>query len=138
MLLETNNKVTQVYTNHLGGQSLFLSSIAQNLWMMCYQAQILPVAVHHPGKVNVLADRLSCLKQDHTRIWLKPAVFHETNQWYSPHLVDLFATQDSALLDCLMSWWPDPSAIAINAFIFLMKCENPYCFPLVSCIPQLF
>ena len=36
-----------------------------------------------------------------------------------------------------MSWWPDPSAIAVDAFMFPMKGENPYCFSPVSCIPRL-
>ena len=60
VLVETNNKVTQAYINHLGGQCLFLNSIAQDLWSMCYQAHTLLVAIHRPGKVNVRADRLSC------------------------------------------------------------------------------
>ena len=75
VLVETDNKVTQAYINHLGGRSLFLNSIARDLWSMCYQAQILLIAVHRPGKVNVRADRLSRWKQDHTDIRLNPAVF---------------------------------------------------------------
>ena len=55
VLVETDNKVTQAYINHLGDRSPFLSSIARDLW---YQAQILLVAVHRPGKVNVRADYL--------------------------------------------------------------------------------
>ena len=54
VLVETDNKVTQAYVNHLGGRSPFLNSIAWDLWSMCYQAHILFVAVHRPGKVNVL------------------------------------------------------------------------------------
>ena len=30
MLVETDNKVTQAYINHLGGRSLFFSSIARD------------------------------------------------------------------------------------------------------------
>ena len=46
VLIETDNKVTQAYINHLGGHSIFLNSIAQDLWLMCYQAHILLVTVH--------------------------------------------------------------------------------------------
>ena len=42
-----------------------------------------------------------------------------------PHSVDLFATRHNRLLDCFVSWKPDPSAIAIDAFIFSLKGENP-------------
>ena len=73
--METDNKVTEAYINHLGGRSLFLNSIARDLWSMCYQARILLVAVHRPGKVNVRANRLSCWKKDHTDIRLNPTVF---------------------------------------------------------------
>ena len=59
VLVETDNKVTQAYINHMGGRSSFLNSIARDLGSMCYQAQILLVAVHRLGKVNVRADRLS-------------------------------------------------------------------------------
>ena len=58
MLVETDNRVTQAYINHLGGRSPFLNSIARDVWSMCYQAQILLVAVHRPRKVNVRADQL--------------------------------------------------------------------------------
>ena len=50
VLVETDNKVTQAYVNHLGGQSPFLSSIAQDLWSMCYQAHILLVTVHRQAR----------------------------------------------------------------------------------------
>ena len=58
MLVEADNKVTKAYINHFGGRFVFLNSIAQELWSMCYRAHILLVAVHRPGKVNVRVDRL--------------------------------------------------------------------------------
>ena len=137
VLVETDNKVTQAYINHLGGRSIFLNSIARDLWSMCYQARILLVAVHRPGKVNVRADRLSRWKHDHTDIRLEPKVFETIDRRYGPHSVDLFATRDNRLLDRFVSWRPDPSAVAVDAFLFPLKGENPYCFPPVSCIPRL-
>ena len=35
VLVKTDNKVTQAYVNHLGGQSPFSNSIARDLWSMC-------------------------------------------------------------------------------------------------------
>ena len=77
--------ITKAYISHLGGQSPFLSSIAQNLWSMCYQAQILLIAVHQPKKVNVQADRLLRRKHDHTDIQVNLKVFNMVNQRYGPH-----------------------------------------------------
>ena len=137
VLVETDNKVTQAYINHLGGRSPFLNTIAQDLWSMCYQAQILLVAVHRPTKANVRPDRLSRWKHDHTDIRLNPKVFNMIDQRYGPHSVDLFATRDNRLLDRFVSWRPDPSVIAVDGFMFSLKGENPYCFPPVSCISRL-
>ena len=36
VLVETDNKVTPAYIDHLGGCSVFLNSIAHDLWSMCY------------------------------------------------------------------------------------------------------
>ena len=92
---------------------------------MCYQAHILLVTVHRPSKVNVRADQLSRWKHDHTNIRLEPKVFEMIDRRYGPHSVDLFATQDNQLLDRYVSWRPDPSAVAVDAFLFLLKGENP-------------
>ena len=137
VLVETDDKVTQAYVSHLGRWSPFLNSIAQDLWSMCYQAHILLVAVHHLGEVDVQADQLSRWKHDHTNIRLELKVFKMIDCWYNPHSVDLFATHDNRLLDRYVSWRPDPSAVAVDAFLFPLKGENPYCFPPISCIPQL-
>ena len=96
---------------------------------MCYQAHILLVVVHRPGKVNVRADRLSRWKHDHTNICLELKVFKMIDRQYGLHSVDLFTTQDNQLLDRYVSWQPNPSAVAVDAFLFLLKGENPYCFP---------
>ena len=71
------------------------------------------------------ADQLSRWKHDHTNIRLEPKVFEMIDRRYGPHSVDLFATQDNQLLDRYVSWRPDPSAVAVDAFLFLLKGENP-------------
>ena len=92
---------------------------------MCYQAQVLLVAVHHPSKMNVRANRLSRWKHYHTDIRLAPKVFNLVDRRHDPHSVDLCATRDNDLLDRFVSRRPDPSAIAIDAFMFPLNGENP-------------
>ena len=97
---------------------------------MCYLTRILlAVVLHRPGKMNVRADRLSHWKHDHTDIRLNPKVFHRVWPVHLVDHVDLFATPDNRLLDPFISWRPDPSAIAVDTFVFLLKSENPYCLP---------
>ena len=51
--------------------------------------------------------------------------------------MDLFAAPDNLLLDSFVLWRPDPSPIAVNAFMFPLKDKNPYYFPPISCISLL-
>ena len=83
------------------------------------------------------ADCLSRLKHDHTGICLEPKVFEMIDHQYGSHSVDLFSTRDNRLLNRYVSWQPDPSAVAVDAFMLPLKGKNPYCFPLVACIPRL-
>ena len=96
---------------------------------MGYREHTLLVAVHRPSKVNVRADRPSRWKHNHTDIRLEPKVFKMIDNRYGPHSVHLFATRDNRLLNRYVSWWPDPLAVAVDAFMFPLKGENPYCFP---------
>ena len=136
VLVETDNKATQAYVNHLGGRSRFLNSIARRLWTMCYSNNILLSAVHRPGKVNQRADLLSRWRKDHSDIRLPPTSFRKVQELFGPHSVDLFATRDNRPLPRFVSWRPDPESVATDAFMFPLKGENPYCFPSVACIPR--
>ena len=137
VLVETDNKATQAYINHLGGRSRFLNNIARSLWLIAYKNNILLTAVHRPGKQNQRADLLSRWKKDHTDIRLSDKAFELVQEKFGPHSVDLFATRDNARLHRFVSWRPDPAAAATDAFLFPLKGENPYCFPPIACIPRL-
>ena len=56
VLVETDNKTTQTYVNHLGGRSHFLDGIARRLWSMVYGNRIFLTALHRAGKVKQRAD----------------------------------------------------------------------------------
>ena len=52
VLVETDNKTTMAYINHMGGRSRFLHSMARELWLHCHKHSIWLQAVHRPGKVT--------------------------------------------------------------------------------------
>ena len=135
MLVETDNKATQAYINHLGGRSRFLNNIARALWLLAYK-NILLTAVHRPGKQNQRADLLSRWKKDHTDVRRSYKAFELIQRKFGPHSVDLFATRDNTLLPRFVSWRPDPAAVATDAFMFPLKSENPYCFCLLYTSPS--
>ena len=84
------------------------------------------------------ADRLSRWKHDHTDIRPEPKIFEMIDRRYGPLSGPLRNSgQPVARSLCVVSWRPDLSAVAADAFVLPLEGENLYCFPPVSCIPRL-
>ena len=137
VLAETDNSTTMAYVNHLGGRSRFLSEVAHRLWRVTNQFGITLRAVHRPGVENRRADLLSRWKQDSTDLKLDPKYFRLAEQRWGRHTVDLFATRLNRQVGRFFSRRPDPEATAVDAFLFTLIGENPWCFPPEALIPRL-
>ena len=48
---------------------------------------------------------------------LDPAIFHCIDQPWGPVEVDLFASRLMSQCQAYFSWWPDPYALATDAFL---------------------
>ena len=87
-------------------------------------------ARHIPGRLNVIADKLSRLGQTIQTEWsLHPAVFQAVcSRWHQPQ-VDLFATRFNNKLPQFVSLVPDPQAWAVDALSLSWEDLDPYAFP---------
>ena len=96
------------------------------------------MAVHLPGILNVLADRLSrpntvlttewCLNEGVTQsLWAK---------WERPH-IDLFATKANCRLQTFVSPVRDPQAFAVEALSLDWRGMFAYVFPPPKMLPQV-
>ena len=63
-------------------------------------------------------------------------IFLLINATFGPLNVDLFADRTNNQLDVYMSWFPDPGAVATNAFLHPWMGENAYAFPPFCLIGQ--
>ena len=83
-----------------------------------------------PGRLNVIADKLSRLGQTIQTEWsLHPAVFQAVcSRWHQPQ-VDLFATRFNNKLPQFVSPVPDPQAWAVDALSLSWEHLDPYAFP---------
>ena len=58
--IESENTTTVAYINKLGGcNSISLNTIAKDIWSFAIDKNLWLVATHIPGKINIVADKLS-------------------------------------------------------------------------------
>ena len=110
VLIATDNTTVVAYINKEGGMKS--GSLCALLWRIlswCTRQQVTLRARHIPGRLNVIAEKLSRLGQTIQTEWsLHPAVFQAVcARWHQPK-VDLFATRFNNKLPQFVSPVPDP------------------------------
>ena len=131
VLIATDNTTVVSYINKEGGMKS--GSLCALLWRIlswCTRQQVTLRARHIPGRLNVIADKLSRLGQTIQTEWsLHPAVFQAVcARWHQPQ-VDLFATRFNNKLPQFVSPVPDPQAWAVDALSLSWEDLDPYAFP---------
>ena len=131
VLIATDNTTVVAYINKEGGMKS--GSLCALLWRIlswCTRQQVTLRARHIPGRLNVIADKLSRLGQTIQTEWsLHPAEFQAVcARWHQPQ-VDLFATRFNNKLPQFVSPVPDPQAWAVDALSLSWEDLDPYAFP---------
>ena len=131
VLVATDNTTVVAYINKEGGMKS--DSLCALLWRIlswCTRQQVTLRARHIPGRLNVIADKLSRLGQTIQTEWsLHPEVFQAVcSRWHQPQ-VDLFATGFNNKLPQFVSPVPDPQAWAVDALSLSWEDLDPYAFP---------
>ena len=103
------------------------------LWRIltwCTRNQVTLKARHIPGRLNVVADKLSRLGQTIQTEWsLLPEVFQAIcSRWHRPQ-IDLFAMRFNNKLPLFVSPVPDPLATAVDALSLPWEDLDAYAFP---------
>lgn len=129
VLLQMDNRVAVSYINKMGGpHSVFLSQLAQELWAWCLDRTLTIRAEYLPGHLNEEADFQS--RNHGSAEWaLHPDAFALIQDHFRPSRVDLFASRINAQLDHYVSWRPEPSSVATDAFTFDWSTVDGYAFP---------
>ena len=116
VLIQMDNRVAMSYVNMMGGaHSVVLSWLARDLWTLCLARNITLCAEYLPGNLNDEADFWS--RNHSSAEWeLHPAAFALMQPHFRPSEVDLFATRLNAQVPHYVSWRPEPSSFATDAF----------------------
>ena len=131
-----DNTTAIAYVNNMGGsKSQKCDQIAKEIWEYCVDRNIYISAAHIPGKQNVIADRCSRIFNDGTEWQLLPNLFSNLMKSFDfePD-IDLFASRLNLQVQKYVSWQPDPSAFAVDAFSFSWTSHKFYAFPPFSMI----
>ena len=116
VLIATDNTTVVSYINKEGGmRSGSLCALLWRLLSWCHPRKVVLRARHIPGRLNVIADKLSRHNQVIQTEWsLSPQVFHLLcSKWARPQ-IDLFATRFNHRLPKFVSPVPDQAAWAVD------------------------
>ena len=139
VLIATDNTTVVAYINKEGGmKSGNLCALLWRILTWCTRNAVTLKARHIPGRLNVIADKLSRLGQTIQTEWsLNPEVFQAIcNRWHR-HQVDLFATRFNNKLPQFVSPVPDPQAWAVDALSLSWDGLDPYAFPLAAILGKV-
>jgi hypothetical protein len=126
--MQVDNTTAVAYINKLGGKSPNCNAITRDMWLWGWQRHIWLSATHIPGVCNVVADQQSRIDHDNTEWKLHPDLFQElVHIWGNPD-IDLFASRLNYQMVPYMSWKPDPTAQAVDAFSAVWKDKFVYIF----------
>ena len=134
VLIATDDTTVVAYINKERGMKLCpLCALLWRILTWCSRKQVTGKAQHIPGRLNVVADKLSRVGQTIQTGWfLLPEVFQAIcNRWHQPQ-IDLFATRFNNKLTKFVSPVPDPLAWAVDAPSLSWEGLDPYAFPPVA------
>ena len=131
VLVATDNTTVVSYINKEGGmRSGTLCALLWRILTWCTRNQVTFKARHIPGRLNVVADKLSRLGQTIQTEWfLLQEVFQTIcSRWHRPQ-IDLFATRFNNKLPQFVSPVPDSLAVAVDALSLQWEDLDAYAFP---------
>ena len=139
ILIATDNTTVVSYISKEGGmRSGSLCALLWRLLSWCNRRQIVLRARHIPGRLNVIADKLSRSTQVIQTEWslLQEVFDHLCARWHTPR-VDLFATRYNHKLPKFVSPVPDPQAWRVDALSLNWENMDAYVFPPVSLLGKV-
>lgn len=137
IVLRIDNTTAIAYINKMGGtQHYHLHLIAKAIWQWCEERDIWIFASYVESSKN-WADIESRRLSNQTEFELADFAFIRIcNELFFPS-VDLFASRNNAKVKKFVSWFPDPEAIAVDAFTLFWQKIDFYAFPPFNLVPRV-
>ena len=114
--LYCDNTTSCAYLRNFGGKKRELNDLAMDIWNWCIVRSIHLSVSFVAGASNIEADRLSRKLNDDLEWALDDDIFTDIVKKFGKPDIDLFASRLNHKLDKYVSYRPDPSAFAVDAF----------------------
>ena len=139
VLVSTDNTTVVAYIRHQGGtHSTELSEEVWNVLNLCLAHNIHLLAKHIPGRLNILADRMSRIDKPISTEWsLNREIANKIFQIMGFPSIDLFATRLNHRLPIYVSPIPDQKVLSIDALSMDWNRMHTYAFPPFHLIPAV-
>ena len=95
-----------------------MNYLTKCIWLWCIARFIWLSAIHIPGSDNEVADFYSHNFRENTEWSLRKDLFSLICDNFGVPDIDLFASRLNKQIKNYVSWYPDPDALATNAFSF--------------------
>jgi len=126
------------YINKVGGtKSSALSAISGDFVAWCEKRFLSVEAIHLPEVLNVLAGQQSRMRNESSDWKLQADAFQKMFALWG-HRIDLFASAWNGQLDLIISWGPQPEAMAVDAFSLNWISLKGYAFPPFNLVSKLW
>lgn len=138
ILIRSDNTVALSMIRNFGAPNdSDLNFLAREIWLWAFDRKLFLQAVHIPGKENVRADRESRSHKD-TYDWkLDPTLVRTIFRHWGQPDIDLFASRLTKQLPLFYSFFPDPEALAADAFAQSWSGRFVYAFPPFSLLGRV-
>ena len=120
----------------VGMKSFPLCALLWRILTWCSREHAILKAQHVPGRLNVIADKLSSLGKTIQWSLLQEIFQAKCSRWHQPQ-VDLFSIRFNNKLPKFVSLVPHPLAWAVDALSLLWEDLDPYAFPPVAILGKV-
>jgi hypothetical protein len=136
VLIRSDNMTTVAFLRRMTGRSEPLAVVARRIFLLVEENEMTISAIHLPGTMNTIADKLSRMNQLHD--WrLNQQSFQLLENKWGPHTVDRFADSHNHLLPRYNSWFNDPEAEARDALSQDWSKDNNLVVPPTPLLPRV-
>ena len=138
-VMSDNTTAVMVLRNMGTSHSKVCDDMCKVIWKWCIERNIWLTIHHIPGKLNIIADKISRNKDLTSAEWkINPSILKNCLKKFSfTPTIDLFASKLNHQLERYVSYQPDTSAYAVDAFSLQWSEYEFYAFPPFSLIPKV-
>lgn len=138
IILRVDNTTAIACINKMGSiRYPKFAEVTRLIWQWCERRDIYIFASYIKSSENVVADDQSRIVSTETEWELASFAFIKINREFGPFEVDLFATHVNSKCASFVSWFPDPFAVAVDAFTQDWSTCYFYAFPPFSIITKV-